>query len=145
MGDVVHAGAHDEAERDVPYLAQRPERLAREVRGEGLALGVAVRLAVFSLDRRAHGDELGAVGAELVVVDVEANTDDAVGTELHRFFFHSRDGELTSGVHRRGELVELLARAPLPGLQADVVDRRAHDEAEWVKSGVFYEQELIDR
>ena len=42
-------------------------------------------------------------------------------------------------------LVELLALAPLPGLQADVVDRRAHDEAERVEPGFLDEQELVDR
>jgi hypothetical protein len=79
MGDVVHAGAHDQALGDVTGLHEGPEVLAREVGGEGLAQLVAVGHAVLGLDGGAHGDELGGVLAPLVVVDVEPHADHPVG------------------------------------------------------------------
>jgi hypothetical protein len=145
VGDVVDAGPHDQALGDMPGLHDGPEVLAGEVRGEGLPELVAVGLPVFRLDRGPDGDELGGVGAPLVVVDVEADTDDTIGPEGGGLFLHAVHGQLTGVVHRCGELVQLLGLPPLPGLQTDVVDRRAHHEPDGVEADLFDQEELVDR
>ena len=92
-----------------------------------------------------EGDELGGVLAPLVVVDVEADPDHPVGAELGRLFLHAGHGQLAGVVHGLGELGQLLALAPASGLDAGVVDRRAHHEAQWVEPDLLDEQELVDR
>src|SRR5664280_1546118 len=145
VGDVVDAGPHDQALGNVTGLHQRPEVLAREVRGEGLAELVAMGDTVLRLDRGADSDELGGILAPFVVVDVEPHADDAVGTELGGLFLHAGHGQLPRVVHGLGQLGELLALPPLPGLDAGVVDRGAHHEPQWVESHLLDQQELVDR
>ena len=145
VGDVVDAGAHDQALGHVAGLHERPEVLTREVGGERLAELVAVGDPALGLDRGAHGDELGGVLAPLVVVDVEPHPDHAVGPELGGLLLHPGHGQLAGVVHGLGQLGQLLALSPLPGLDAGVVDRRAHHEAEGMEPDLLDQQELVDR
>ena len=143
--DVEDAGSHHQSLGYVTRLHERPEVLPREVRGEGLAEGVEVRGTVLRLDGGAEGDELSGIVAPLVVVHIEPHAHHAVGAELLCFLLHPGHGEFPCRVHRLGELAQLLALAPLPRLDPDVVDRRAHHEAEWVEAGLLDEEELVDR
>src|SRR5665213_2340590 len=65
--------------------------------------------------------------------------------ELGGLFLHAGHGQLAGVVHGLGELGQLLALAPLPGLDTGVVDRRAHHEAEGVEAHLLDEEELVDR
>ena len=106
---------------------------------------IAVRGPVLRLDGGADGDELGRIGAPLVVVDVEADPDDAVCAELVGLLLHAVHRQLSCCVHGLGQFGQLLALAPLTGLDPDVVDRRAHHEAERVEAGLLDQQELVHR
>src|SRR5579862_1871382 len=145
VGDVVHAGPHHEAERHVTGLHQDPEVLARQVRGERFPLAVAVGAAVLGLDGGDERDELGGVRAPLVVVHVQTHADDAVGAELGRLGVHAIHRELACFVHRPGELRQLLALGPPARLDAEVVDRAAHHEAEGMEADLFDQEELVHR
>jgi hypothetical protein len=98
-----------------------------------------------NLDRGTDGNELSGVLAPFVVVDVKAHTDDAVGTEFGRFFFHARHGQLARVVHRLGEFGQLLTLAPFSSLDARVIDGRTHNETNGMKSDFFDQQEFIHR
>ena len=143
MGDVVDAVAHDQADRSLARLHQRPERLTTEIGCERTSVGRAVHLAALVLDRGADGDELRHVRAPLVAPDVEADSDDAVGAQLIGLLLHPRHRELSGRVHRLGEDAHLLARLPARLLKADVVDARAHHQADRLEAGLLHAQVLV--
>ena len=143
MRDVVDAVAEHEPDRAVAGGEQRPEVLAREIARERTAVRRAVQLAARVLDRRADRDELRELAAPLVPSDLEPHADDAVGGERVGLLLHPRHRELARVVHRLRQHVELLVLAPAAQLEADVVDRAAHDEPERLEARLFHEQELV--
>jgi hypothetical protein len=148
VGDVVDAGAHDEALRDVAGLDERPEVLTRQVGGERhplvVAPGAGRRLLVGD-DGRADGDELGEVVAVLLELDLESHTDDPVRAERVGLGLHAGHRELAGVVHRLAQLLEFHVLAPLSSLDAHMVDAGAEDEADGPESRLPDEEELVHR
>src|SRR4051794_9576718 len=97
------------------------------------------------LDGGADRDELGHVLAPFIAADVEPDANDAVGADAVGLLLHARHRQLARVVHGLGEDRHLLALLPRGLLVADVVDRRADDQAQRVEAGVLDEQELVDR
>ena len=111
----------------------------------GRPFGSAVDLAALVLDRRPDGDELGHVRAPLVAPDLEPDANDAVGAELVGLLLHTGHGQLAGRVHGLGEDAHLLTGLPARLLIADVVDARAHHEADRLKAGLLHAQVLVHR
>src|SRR5581483_3666927 len=127
MRHVVDAVAHDQADRALAGLHERPEGLAAEIGRKRAPVRGAVDLAALVLDRRTDGDELGHVRAPLITSDLEADPDDAVSTKLIGLLLHPRHRKLARRVHGLCEDAHLLAGLPARLLKSDVIDARAHD------------------
>src|SRR5581483_2435308 len=144
MCDVVDARPHHEPERPVAGREQREEILAREIARERPAVRRTVQNSLAVAHGGADRDELGEITAPLVPADVEPYADDPIGAELVRLLLHARHRQLARVVHRLSQDVHLLVPAPLAHLKADVIDRRADDEAERLEPGGADEQKLVD-
>ena len=87
-------------------------------------------------DRGARGHELQAALPPGVHLQPQLDADDAVGAQVVGLGAHPGHGELPGVVHGLGEDLQLLVLAPAAGLQADVVDGGADDEAERLEAGL---------
>ena len=96
-------------------------------------------------DGGAGGHELQAVLAPGVHLHPQVDADDAIGGQVIGLGAHPRHGQFPGVVHGLGENLQLLVLVPAAGLQADVVDGRADDEAERLEAGLAEEHVLRHR
>lgn len=94
-------------------------------------------------DSGSNRDELSDVARTLESLDLETDSDYAVGPKLLSFGGHSLHRELTGVVQRLSEHCQLMARGKLTPLVADVIDRAADDQPERFKPRILDQKVFV--
>src|SRR3982751_4837995 len=87
-------------------------------------------LTADSPNRRARRDELEPALSPHVLLRAQVHADDTIGAEAFGFGLHPTHCEFACGVHGLREHGQFLVLSPPADLDANVVDRRADDEAQ---------------
>ena len=80
-----------------------------------------------------------------MLLDCQMHTDDPVRLQCVGLGAHAVDGQFSGVVHCRRQDLEFHRLAPVPILEANVVDRSPHDVTEWVETELVQKHELVDR
>ena len=146
MRDVVDARAEHKGDRHGPGRQQPEEVLRRQIRGERAAVRRTVRALALQVPHGgAGGHELQHVHAPRVHLHLQLHAHDAVRAQVLRFGLHAGHGELSGVIHGLGQHLQFLVLAPATHLQADVIDRRAENEAERLEAGLAQQHVLGHR
>src|SRR6185437_15907916 len=145
MRDVIDARAHRQTHWPISGACELPDILAAEVRRERpIVLRAEAADALAMPDRRPNCLKLEDALVHRVFLEYQPDADDAVRAEQVCFLFHASHRQLARFEHGLRQHIELLAHAPALPLEADVIDRRSHDEAERLETGLLDEEEFID-